>query len=873
MSESPTSFPTSPVRLRAEHLRGNDSSSERRPRLSWQLPEGAGRQSAFQLRVGTRLTDWVHSEERHLVPWPAAPLRPGERTSIQVRLRTAEGEVGDWSEPLVWGVLPDPGELAGHWLRPSEPVVPEPGTRPVYEFRTEFRLPAAAPAVAWVTAEGVYELFVNGTRVGDRELTPGFTSYHSRLQLTRHDITDALREGANTVALRVSDGWFRGRHGLERRADNFGTSVAVAMDLTVRQPDGGVLAVGTDASWRVRRTGSTADLMEGERHGLTTPGPWEPVVVGGRLASDDRLTGYLAPANRAVETLRPRAIHRHEHGVVVDFGQNLNGWVRVRLPEHAEATLAYGEWLDADGRVYRDNLRGLSLDTFRPTSAGQLDHVRTGTGGRFEPRHSSKGFRYVQIDGVGTLAPADIEAVMVHTDLERTGHFACSDDDLNRLHEAVVRSFRGNALDIPTDCPQRERSGFTGDWQVFLPTAAFLYDVAGFSRKWLADLAADQDPVTGRVPNVVPSPRLDGNIARTEGSAGWGDASVIVPWWLWILYGDRRVLDEQFASMTTWVEFARDRAARLRHPGRADRAPADHERYLWDAGFHFGEWLEPGAELGLDPDADHGDVATAYLYRSSLLLSRAAGVLGRRAEEREYRSLAARVRAAWRHEYLDAADGRVRPHRQASYVRALSFGLLDDRERPLAARHLADLVEASGRRLGTGFLSTADLLPVLADHGYTGLAHAVLTSRGVPSWLGMLDAGATTLWEKWEALDENGLPTSSLNHYSKGAVASFLHRYVAGLRPVTDGSPDHVAYRKVVVAPQVLGDLTWAEARLDTVRGPIRVRWDRTAAEFTLEVAVPADTTAEVRLPDGSVHLVRGGSHRYGVPLGPGTAG
>jgi alpha-L-rhamnosidase len=495
---------------------------------------------------------------------------------------------------------------------------------------------------------------------------------------------------------------------------------------------------------------------------------------------------------RRIETIEPVSVAFPGPGTaVVDFGQNLNGWVRLTDlgPRNTHLTLTHGEVVDGTGLVSTENLRAFLFATGDLLPAGQVDEViSSGRAGEvFEPRHTTHGFRYVQVDGcAGEVDPASIHAVVVHSDLVRTGSFVCSNDDLNALHEAGVWSFRGNACEIPTDCPQRERSGFTGDWQVFVPTAALVYDVQAFSEKWLANLAADQW-ADGRVPTVTPNPAGDGPSGvhfedLAAGSAGWGDAAVIVPWELWRAYGNLANLRDRLPSMRAWVDDAAGTAAGQRHPARVEERPdaAPSERFLWDTGFHFGEWLEPGVRPRPDPSADHGIVATAFLHRSAELVARAAALLAEPAIEATYRGIADGARDAWRREFL-AADGRLTIESQANYARGLAFGLIPPALRSAAAGCLAELVAETAGHLGTGFLSTGQLLPALADHGQAEQAYALLQSRGVPSWLGMLDAGATTVWEWWDGVDD-GAVRGSLNHYSKAAVLSFLYTHVTGIR-------------------------------------------------------------------------------------------
>ncbi|PRY06444.1 alpha-L-rhamnosidase [Kineococcus rhizosphaerae] len=843
--------------------------------------------------------------------------------------------------------------LAGaRWISPAELSPAPAGERPAYLLQTSFstdgtlRTQARADIRTTIhaTAHGIYELFLNGVRVGDEELTPGFTAYRSRLQVHSWDITDNLRPGTNTVTILLSDGWFRGRHGFERRADGFGHRVgAIAAvrrtsttDANDDQSDGqvettdvsaGELIVGTGEQWRWRLSHITrADLMDGqaEDHCLFDPQwftgggqGWQPVeLLHDALTEDrDRLVPAADPAVRRQRRLTPVAITSPRPGTfVVDFGQNINGWVHLGAlgafgPVGTTLRLTYGESLDPAGLLTMEHLRSFHFATGQLLPAGQVDSVVTGPDpeAAFEPRHTTHGFRYLQVDGVdlqqwvsphassadddndnhedrenrpvaepvarlSRLIRSTVHAVFVHSDLSRAGEFSCSDPRLEQLHEVVRWSLLGNACAIPTDCPQRERSGFTGDWQVFVGTATLLQDVKAFSERWLLDLAADQWP-DGRVPTVVPNPSGSGPSGnefedQATGSAGWGDAAVIVPWELFRAYGDLNALRRSLPSAVAWVTYAAAQAAAKRHPDRATSRPepAEHERYLWDTGFHFGEWLEPGVAPNPDASVDHGIVATAYLSRSAELTARMAGLVDDEETARWAREVAEHAREAWQREYI-GADGFLTQESQANYVRALAFDLVPAEGRAAVAKRLAELVAAAGDRLGTGFLSTGMLLPTLADAGYPDLAHRVLTSDGNPSWLGMLTAGATTVWEWWDGVDADGAARGSLNHYSKGAVASFLHTHVTGIRLPEDPQADEAGYRTVQIRPVPGPTLTRAHSALQTAAGPLVVAWQRDATTFTLDLDLPAATTAEVDLPDGTRREVAGGTHRFTCPV------
>ncbi|MBV9830783.1 MAG: family 78 glycoside hydrolase catalytic domain, partial [Marmoricola sp.] len=581
----------------------------------------------------------------------------------------------------------------------------------------------------------------------------------------------------------------------------------------------------------------------------------------------------VAPPVRRVAELRPVAVTRAPDGAqVVDLGQNVNGWVRLTDlgPAGTELTLRYGEHLDRDGDLDTAHLDVDLPIVPAPLPLGQVDSVVSAglPDDVFEPRMTTHGFRYVRVEGhPAALAERDVTGVVVHSDLRPTGTFACSDRRLEALHDAAVWSLRGNVCGIPTDCPQRERAGWTGDWQVFAPTAAFLYDVLGFTRSWLRDVALDQrgDGCVANLSPCPPSEGFGGPLAHLNGSAGWGDVVVSAPWHLYEAYGDTSILEEGWPAMTAWVDHAARAAAGSRHPDRVARrpVPAEHEQYLWDTGFHWGEWMEPGAEItdfGAFAGADKSEVATAYLHRSAQTVADVARVLGEDdATVGRYQQLADGARRAWRAEHL-RPDGTLVVRTQAAHVRALAFGLVPEADRAAVADALAALVEEAGDHLTTGFLSTGLLLPVLAEHGHLDTAYRVLLQDSEPSWLTMLDRGATTLWERWDGVDAQGRARDSLNHYSKGAVVSFLHQHVAGLRMTSPG------YRTFRVRPRPGGGLSGARATHESPYSRIATGWTRRDGRLEVSVEVPPGTSAEVVLPDGTAHRAGPGAWSFDGP-------
>lgn len=894
---------SAPTDLRVEHLEHPLGITDREPRLSWRLPVGSTEQVAYQLEAGDWDSGRVEGGTQLLVPYGGGALASGQRVSWRVKVWTDLGE-SDWSEASWFetGLL-EADDWTAQWVEPAEQGGPDELARPAQLVAGDLELPGpVSSARLFATAHGVYEAFIDGQRVGDQELAPGSTYYFKREQVQTYDVTDLLDEGPHRLALLVSDGWYRGQVGGFRNENRYGNRLAVLAQLHVTLRDGSSIVLGTGEGWHSRRSAVVgADLIEGQTTRLDLHDPawllpqgldkeWQPVTA--KALGLDRLCTSPAPPVRRVEEIRPVSVERHEDGsYLVDLGQNINGWLRMSNlgPARTEITLRHGEALDADGRLTVEHLileidaeaikaAGVKVD-FEAVNARRPFQVDTVTsagheGEVFEPRHTEHGFRYVQIEGhPGPLTEDDVTGIFVHSDLRRTGWFECSNGDLNQLHDIAVRSLRGNMADVPTDCPQRERSGWTGDWQLFAPTAAFLYDVAGFSTKWLRDLAAGQRPsgliehhAPTATPPVSPDDVDDVDMLFGPGCAGWGDAAVIVPWETYRSYGDERLLAEQWPSMKAWVDHVTGRAASRRHFTRENTRPeaAPHERYIWDSGFQWGEWLEPGEidEMQIVL-GDKGDVGTAYFYYSTSLLAKTARVLGRD-DARHYEDLAEKVLDAWRTEFI-GEDGSLSPDTQANHVRALAFGLVPDRLVKQTTQRLVELIREADTHLGTGFLATPYLLPELARNGHLDLAYELLLQRSQPSWLAMIDRGATTVWEFWEGVKDNGEVEGSLNHYSKGAVISFLHRNVAGIRMPETG--DAVAYRRFVVQPEPGGGLTWARGTLDSPYGRIESAWQVEGSELQLDVTVPSGTVATVVLPSGDQREAGSGRHRFSCEL------
>ncbi|WP_405392806.1 glycoside hydrolase family 78 protein [Streptomyces sp. NBC_01102] len=696
---------------------------------------------------------------------------------------------------------------------------------PATQLRREFRLgrKRVARARLYATALGLYEVFLNGERVGEDRLAPGWTDYDKRVQYQTYDVTGLVAPGGNALGVTLATGWYAGNIAWFG-PHQYGEQPAVLAQLEVTFTDGSTERVVSGADWRAATGPVTgADLMAGEEYDarLETDG-WTRAGfdASGWLAADpvDGVTAALVAevdgACRVERELTAREVTEPEPGVFVfDLGQNMVGTPRLTVsgPAGTKVRLRHAEVLNPDGTLYTANLRtARATDTYTLKGGGRET---------YEPRFTFHGFRYVEVTGYpGRPGPDAVVGRVIHTSAPFTMDFTTDVPMLNQLHSNITWGQRGNFLSIPTDTPARdERLGWTGDINVFAPTAAYTMESARFLSKWLFDLRDDQ-VADGAFPNVAPD--LPG---VGSGAAGWGDAGVTVPWALYQAYGDERVLEQSWSSMLRWLTYLEEHSSGLLRPADG-----------------YGDWLNIGDETPKDV------IGTAYFAHSADLVARIAEVLGK--DPAPYRSLFGQVRDAFRAAYV-TTGGRVKGDTQTAYVLALSMDLLAEGDRGPAADRLVALIEAKDWHLSTGFLGTPRLLPVLTDTGHTDVAYRLLTQRTFPSWGYQIDRGATTMWERWDSVRPDGsfqdAGMNSFNHYAYGSVGEWMYANIAGIAP---GSP---GFRKVVVRPRPGGGVTRAEGRFDSRYGPVTTRWKKDADGFALRVVLPPNTTAEVWVPGG----------------------
>ena len=856
--------------LAVEHHSQPFGIGERSPRLSWKITDAApgARQTAYELRVvrgvhnpePVRFTVKVASDASQFVPVLVTPLASREQITIEARCWLDQSdEPTPWSDPLaVEAGLLDAADWAVDFVSPS-PDDERSEVRGAHILRAVFETDPQriARARIYATAHGVYDIELNGKPVGDQLLAPGWTSYQHRLRYQTYDITPQVTSGNNEVRVWLADGWYRGKLGFNGgRWNNYGTDLSVLLQLELTDVDGSVTVVDLSDAWEhLPAPVTSVGLYEGEEHDARAEIPWSsesaaldwrPVTRLPRSSFSAELVAPDGPPVRAIEELAPVAVERRPSGGLrFDFGQNISGKLAITATAPAGHTvvLRHAEVLEHDELASRP-LRGApSIDRY--TFAGLPD------GEHWTPRFTFHGFRYAEIDNwPGEYVDGSVRAVVVHSDMQRTGYFESSNPTLDKFHENVVWSMRDNFLDLPTDCPQRdERLGWTGDIQVFGPAAAFLYKSTGTLVSWMRDVAAEQG-ADGAVPNFVPWIECG---FPSDSAAGWGDVAVFLPWTLYERTGDRAILASQFESMRRWVDHV---AALTKGSG------------LWNSGFQLGDWLDPTAppERPDDSRTDRYLVATAYHARSAHLLARAAGVLGKETERVFYERVAERARGAFRREFV-SPSGRLVSDTETAISLALVFELLEtDEQRLVAGRRLVALVEDSGYVIRTGFIGTPLICDALASVGATDAAYHLLLQTENPSWLYAVTMGATTVWERWDSMLPDGSinpgEMTSFNHYSLGAVVDFMHRRVAGLDFAAPG------YRRVRVDPHPGGGLASAAARLDTPFGEVAVAWQRRGAELTMTLTVPTGVDAEVVVPrEPEPRIYASGTHiiRYAV--------
>ncbi len=824
--------------LRCEYLNDPLGINAANPRLSWMIESDARgeRQTAYQILVASTPTLlakekgdlWdsgkVSSDENAQIAYAGSPLASRQACFWKVRTWNRDGKPGTWSAPALWEMgLLSPTDWSAQWI--EAPVQSAQGSVPILRRKVALADKPIVMARLYATALGLYEIRINGQRVGDQVLAPDWTDYRKRVSCQTYDVTPLLKRGNNAVAALLAHGWYSGHIGNGAK-QFFGKVPALFAQLEVTYADGTTERIVTDASWKVHTSPVlSSDFMRGESYDAGKEiRDWDQPTLddsqwsaaGVRTEITRSMEGLVMEPVRELLELKPKAVNEPAKGRwTFDLGQNMVGVVRLSLtaPAGTKITLRHAEMLNPDGTVYTTNLRGApSIDTYICKGGGPEV---------WQPRFTFHGFRYVELTGILAKPSLDtITGVVIGSDTPRAGDFACSDPRINQLQSNIRWGQRGNYVSIPTDCPQRdERLGWMGDAQVFVRTATYNAGVGAFFTKWLVDVD-DGQSAEGAFSDVNPNTMGCGSVPA------WGDAGVICPWTIYSVYGDKRILEQHLPAMTRWVEYCRAHSTGLIR----DK----------DRGNDYGDWLSIGANTPKDL------IGTAYFAYSTHLLAQSYKAVGRSEDAAKYEQLFQDIKAAFNQRYVEA-DGRIKGNTQCVYIMALKFDLLSDELRSKAAQYLVEDITAKHGHLSTGFVGVSYLLPVLTQMGQSDVAYNLLMQDTFPSWLFSVKHGATTIWERWDGwTPEKGFQDpgmNSFNHYSLGSCGEYLFGHVAGIRSETPG------FKTIRIQPVIRDGLTWATGSYASMQGRVATTWKTQGSRLSLEVVVPGNTTATVYVP------------------------
>ena len=818
------------------------------PRFSWKLESDGNdtRQIAYRLIVSNDEVMWdtgrVESDQSILVEYLGKLFEARTAYTWNVTVWDNHDESATASAGFETGLLTGAAfEGKARWI--THGLAGDDTTCPFLSKTFSIAKPVAK-ARLYATALGLYEAELNGAKLDDTYFAPGWTSYRKRLQYQTYAV-EGLNEGKNELRFSLGKGWYAGALGFMPTPNHYGDTTALLAMLVISYADGTEETIGTDESWTVLSGPIRfSEIYDGETQDFTMA----EQVIGSALPFDYGFETLVAQENepvRCLSTLKPASSFVAPNGeLLFDFAQNLTGWVEVGIRGNAgqKLVLRHAESLDENGNFYTENLSfAKATDTYILSGEEQV----------LRPHFTFHGFRYVCVEGLLEGQEIELSACHLSSDLKAAGSFSCSDERVNRLQQNIVWGQRDNYLDVPTDCPQRsERLGWTGDATAFTPTAVFHQNIMPFMRKWLRDMAADQNPETGMA-QVVPDVLSDGSTSGQNGSAYWGDAATVVPWTLYETYGDKRVLAEQYGCMKVWTDFVRAQCG---------------ENGLWQTGFQYGDWLGLDAEMNALADERKGAtddyfVANACYLWTLDIMAKSAAILGYGEDESLYRELREQVLAAFRDEYV-TKTGRLVSETQTAMVLALHFGLVEEQFKADIADRLEQNIAAHKTHLTTGFIGTPYLCLALSDNGKHDVAGKLLLQEEDPGWLYEVKMGATTIWERWNSIMPDGsfnpANMNSLNHYAYGSIGNWIYTRLCGLRLIEPG------YKRFAVAPAFIKGITWANLEYESVYGTIGCSWRCEKGTIAVDLTVPANTTALLTLPEKNETVELGsGSHHF----------
>lgn len=754
-------------------------------------------------------------------------LEPETRYYWKVRVWADNGESAE--SPAAWFETAKGGDWKADWITPCTPKEMQ-----MSVFKT---LNITKPVVRcrmYLTGVGLYELYINGEKQGDECLLPGFCDYDTWIQYQTWELT--LQSGENEIEVLLGDGWYKGWYGLRQTEENYGDRLACIGELHIFYEDGTTEVITTDPTWQARKSRVVSSgIYPGEVYDAALDIS-ETFPVEKADLDKGKLSPRLSPPIKIHERIKPvELIHTPAGETVLDMGQNMVGWLgfHCKAPKGTKLHFQFGEILQ-DGNFYNDNLR---------TAKAEFTYIADGTECDVRQHFTFYGYRFVKITGWdGEPDINDFRGLVIHSEMEELGDIETSDPLVNQLIHNAKWGQKGNFVDVPTDCPQRdERYGWTGDAQIFSGTACFNMDTYAFYTKYGKDIYAEQQKLNGSVPDVVPVANYPG-----DGSTAWGEAATVIPWNVYLHYGDKGILKRQYASMKAWVDYMK---------GEDDRSGG---RRLWQSGFHYGDWLalDGNVEGGVYGATDPHLIASGYYYHSTMIVAKTAKLLGKEADAEAYGSLAEEIRNAFIREYFTPA-GNLSVDTMTAYVVVLYMGLTPDYAYERVCRGLLNKLKKNRYHLNTGFVGTPYLCRMLSENGMNDLAYHLLLEKGFPGWLYEVLMGATTVWERWNSVlpdgKISGTEMNSLNHYAYGSIVEWMYRNMLGIQPMEEGA----GFKKFRVAPAPNYQISWAKGCLRSAAGMIKSSWTIDGKKLKMIVTVPFDAEAEIVLPDADVKEIK----------------
>ena len=850
------------INLKTEYLKEPIGIDIRKPRLFWNCEAGI-KQTAYQIiaKVGGE-TVWdsgkIESANMTHIPYEGRELHSGEQVYWSVKLWDENGNGGEISHSFFEMGLLNASDWKAKWITGNYRVKKN-ERYPVDCFRKQISVNREVKSARlYITACGLYEARLDGEKIGNFCLAPGHTDYRKRVQYQTYDVTQLLSQGDHALTVQLADGWYRGSCGAWGIRNQYGTETKLLAQLEITYADGRRDTIVTDESWECSSDGPIrfADNKDGEVVNANR----EPSYNGKAKVTSHKIVP-TASNNVFVtehENFTPTVTKAPNGRSLLNFGQNIAGYVafKIQAKKDQRLTFRFGEMLDAEGNLTQKNIQCVMKDHVTPLQ--QIIYTCKEGLNEYKTTFAVFGFQYAEVDTDIELKPEDVTAIAVYSDIEQTGFFESSNELLNRFVDATIWSTKGNSLDIPTDCPTRERHGWTGDAQIFFETANYLFDYAAFSKKYLNDVY-DWQKKSGRLPQIAPYGGVDFYMWTLNGSVGWSDAGILNPYRFWKMYGDKQILIDYYDRMRRYAHFMMNRCGKTEPMTKQLGLKGEYAKYAVNFGQSYGEWAEPADVYPQDWKNivfPHPEVSTAYTSYVLKCMAEIAGELGYSEDEALFYKYSEGSKKAYQ-AMTETSAYSLDTDRQARLVRPLAFDLLNEEQTEYAQKRLIQALENYGWRLGTGFLSTSLILDVLAQFNLDA-AYRLLENEKMPGWLFMPKNGATTIWESWEGTQAQG-GIASLNHYSKGAVCEWLFKTMCGIR--VNGE------NRFIIAPKPGGNFTYARAGYNSVYGTVESSWEKLGCNYTFTIQIPGNTTATIILPDGTSWSATAGIHKFDLKI------